>query len=897
MAPGKPRETVPNGASLLTTKLAIPQLPPGHLLRPRLMDRISQGVAGRVTLVSAGPGWGKTMLVAAWAASRRPAEPVAWLSLDSFDNDPVLFWSYLAAAVDGTGEVPDGALGALMIRPPVGSEGVRRIILALAELRRPVTLVLDDFGEIDDQQVIRGVRDLIRHPTPLRLVLITRSDPSLHLNRLRVDGDLAEVRADDLAFTESESEAMLVQAGVDLPGNLTRRLLERTEGWAAGLRLATLYAEDHHGDAGQIEQFADADTGVAAYFAEEVLAAMRPERHSFMLRTSVVDRLCADLADVLSGGSGGQRELEALEQANAFVVALGSGRQWFRYHPLLAEVLRHRLFLDDPDLAAELHGRAARWYADHGEAVEAVRHAVRAGDWQLVGDLMVTVAAIRVLSTERQAFAALLAEIPSAAFDSSAELRATAAVRCFMARDYAGFANQAAHARGMLSQRDDASRQSVEAFLCVADMVVSRIAGDVSTLITAATQLLRWLSEPTPAGGRPAVAQYEAPALSNLGVGLVWSALFNEAERPLRVSLGVAADAGAGLVEVNSLGYLALVELERGHLHASHELATRGRNVAESRGWTEHAQVTAIYLSLAQIELEWNDPERAQILLDAGIAAQHNDPEHLSYPALQALQARVWLATGDVDRANQSIHALNVDAHVPDIPPLLRCQLARVNAEVDLASGSARTALDRLDVVLGEGETDRVLRVYRARGLLALGDVAAAEAELASIREESDNPLITAHAWLVTALAADHQRDDHRALTALDRALVAAEQENLRRLFVALGNHRLVAMLGHRLRLPIAGDQTTRDFAAVILDEIDPAERVAVVGSPLPEPLTDREQVVLSHMATLKTNEEIAADLYISINTVKAHARAVYRKLEVPNRRAAVSRARDVGLI
>lgn len=894
-----PRQARPmpgQGASaLLTAKVAVPQPPPQLVPRPRLTERISDGVASRVTLLSAGPGWGKTMLVADWAGSRTSSQPVAWLSLDSFDNDPLLFWTYLAAAVNRTGEMPGGALGSLIIRPPIGAEVVRRVVVAMSELPRPLVLVLDDFSEISEPKVLEGVFDLVRHPSPLHLVLITRSDPNLHLHRLRVDGQLAEIRAADLAFTEPESATFLAQAGVQLPAEVKRRLLARTEGWAVGLRLAALFAATR-GDTARIEELAGADTGVAEYFAEELLAALPAERRRFLLRTSVADRLCAGLADVLSESTGGQRELEALEQANAFVVALGPGRQWFRYHTLLADVLRHRLLLEDPKLAPELHRRAAQWFAAQGEPVEAVHHAVRAEDWQLVGELMVTVAAIRALSVERQTFAALLAEIPPAVLDSTAELRTTAAVRCFIARDYIGFAHHVAHARAMLGERDEVSRRPVEVFLCLADMALSRIRGDGPAVIEAATQLLQWLSEP-PLAGTPAVSQWEAPALSNLGVGLVWSTRIDEAEEPLRTSLSVSTDVGAALTTVNSLGYLALVEFERGHLGAAYEIATKGLADAEHRGWAELAQAVAIHLVLAQIELGRNNTEKAQALLDAGFAAQRNDPERIAYPALRITQARLWLAKGQIDRAREVIAGLRADSGSPPIPRLFSRRLEAVAAEVDLAGGHPEAVVDRLRPILERDDDACELSLWTARAELALGNLAEAEARLTTIREKSENPVVLAQTWLITALAADQQRRDHRALSALDRALAAAEPENIRRPFVALGGRRLKALLEHRLRLSAPHRSADLDFAATILDELDPGDRLAAVITPLPEELTDREQAVLSHMATLKTNEEIGAELYISVNTVKAHARGLYRKLGVANRRDAVNRARDLGLI
>lgn len=892
------------GTASLTTKFGAPRLPPGLVDRPRLLAQLDEGAARRVTLVSAGPGWGKTTLVARWAAKRAPSEPVAWLTLDAFDNDPVLFWSYVATAVHRAGEKDEeGALGALRIRPPVGEDVLRRIMVGIAELRRPLTLVLDDFGEIKNSEILEGMADVLRHPSPLRLLLITRADPTLHLQRLRVAGELSEIRMADLAFTEVESGELLAGSGMHVPAAVSRQVLERTDGWAAGLRLAAMFVAANPHDE-RMEEFTGAETSIAEYLVEEVIAELPAERRRFMLRTCVVDRVCPELADALTDGTGSQRELEAMEQANAFVVALGTDRRWFRYHPLLADLLRHRLRLDDPGLADELHRRAADWFAASGEPVEAVRYAVRARDWQLVGNFMVTGAATRAVLAERQAFAALLAEIPPSEFDSSAELRVTAAVLSMIARDYASFANHVNHARRLLSGYDEDTRRPVEVFLCAADMTLARVRGEAAEVMAAATQLLSWLSEPPPSDP-PAVGRYEAPALSNLGVGLVWSARIQEAEDPLRVSLGVASDTGASLTIVNSMGYLALMELERGHLNDAHDLASNALAIARRRGWVELAQTIMVHLVLARIELERNNVEQARQHLDAGLAAQRNDPERLPYPALRAVQARILLAMGRVDRARDTMAALNAEIEDLVPPALLARRLAVVAAELELSGSRPAAALDHLRSVLaddgwetgaGNAGLDEVA-VSLARAEHALGHASAAEAALAPIRDTNGNPVATAQAWLITALAHDRRGNDHRALAALDRALGSAGPENVRHPFITFDPRRLEAMLRHRLRLTEGSTYAFRDFATSLLNELSSAGAVVVPPAPLTEALTDREQLILSHLATMQTNGEIAVELFVSINTVKAHIQHIYRKLAVSSRREAVRRGRELGLI
>lgn len=876
-------------SDLLTAKLAIPQLPPSLVVRQRLMDRIDDGVKGPVTLLSAGPGWGKTMLAASWATSRPDSAHLAWISLDGDDNDPAVFWSYLLAALRARGDVPS-SLSGLTVRPPMGPDLLRRISAGIADLSHPVVLVLDDFSEIRNPEVLHGVTDLLRHRTPLALVLLTRTDPHLDLHRLRVDDQLTDIRATDLTFTEAEAAELLHAAGIDLPPALSRRVLDRTEGWAAGLRLAAMFARGPN-QADRIDEFAGDDGSVAEYLVEEVLNDMPEHRRQFLLRTSVVDQVCADLADLLSEAPGSQRTLEALEQANAFVVALAPGRRWFRYHPLMRDLLRHRLRLDHPDLPERLHRRAALWFAEHHEPVEAVRHAIHARDWQLVGDLVVTVAAARAVSADRQTFAVLLAEIPASELRSSAELRVCGALRCFLDRDYAGFANHAANARAMLDRSDPSQPSPTEIFLCVADLVLARLGSDIQAIIEVTEKLLDLLKDPALVGS-PAAVQWEAPALSNLGVGLLWSGRRDEAEQQLRAAASFSAETDADLVMVNTLGHLALVEVGRGHLSAAAETASDAIEIAEHRGWTELAQSIGSYMALAQVELERYHLTDAQRLIDSAMAAQRNDPERLAYLALQVIQARRYLADGQLKQAKAALVAIYAEKAGPASPRLLTQMLAIVESEIDLASGLPASAIERLEpLIQGDGGLESQLIACAARARLGLGEYKQAEELAASVTGGSKHPIATVEGWLVTALAADHDRDDHRALAALEQALTNAEPEGIRRPFVSFLNPRLRGLLRHRRG--ISAQSRFADELFTALAKTDPPPAV----TPIRQPLTDREHVVLSHLATMQTNEEIASELFVSVNTVKAHARSVYRKLAVTNRRQAVSRARELDLI
>src|SRR5512133_2126565 len=367
---------------LLATKLHVPRPRPGFLSRPRLLERLAEGVAGDLALVCAPAGFGKTALLADWA--RRSQRPVAWLSLDPGDNDPARFWRHVVAALDrgrpGIAEQVAGLLG-----PPVppSFEGlVTALINELAAQPDRVLLVLDDYHLVDAETVHASLAFLVEHlPASLRLLLAGRTDPPLPLARLRASGQLAELRAAELRFTVEEAAAVLREAvGNDLPAAAVAALTARTEGWVAGLQLAALSLRGQSDVAGFVAMFSGSHRYILDFLSEEVLDRQPEQVRTFLLETSVLERLSGPLCDAVSGRTDGQDMLERVERANLFLQPLDEARRWWRYHQLFADLLRARLQQERPERVPALHSNAAGWCEQHGLVDDAVRHALAAGD-------------------------------------------------------------------------------------------------------------------------------------------------------------------------------------------------------------------------------------------------------------------------------------------------------------------------------------------------------------------------------------------------------------------------------------------------------------------------------------------------------------------------------------
>jgi len=875
---------------LLDAKLAPPQAPSGFLVRPRVSGLFEAGAARPLTVVSAGAGWGKTLAAAAWATSGPAVGRLAWVSLDEADSEPRLFWSYVLTALRRCGAVPaDNDLAELIPGPIIDEETIRRILYGISQLPAPFVLVLDDFHEIHDADVLSGVAMLLRYPLPQRrLVLITRMDPMLSLHRLRLSGDLAEIRAADLAFSPGEATAMLGQYGVSVDAVRLAQVLGHTEGWAAGLRLAALTLQvDPSGS--RLAEFADDDAVVADYLTDQVFLAQPAPLREFLLHTSVLELVTGDLADAVNGSEHrGRQHLERLARANAFVVRLGGAGHWYRYHPMLRSMLQQRLSTEQPNNVALLHRRAALWFAAHDHMVEAMRHAVLASDWKLLCELLVTRVVPRIYSVEREALGRVLDKLPPAEGEGPAEAHLCRVARCLAKGDFATFGAHVLRAWETLPQLEADIRPGAQVVLHLASTLVGRISGDDAVLINQTAKALELLRGD--AVTLPAAEEYTAMALSNQGMGLLWSGAEREAEASLTQALAAVDVTGVELTRINVLGHLGLRAVSAGRLREAHVHGGAAVSLADARGWNSLEQVSTAYLTLALVNMHRSDPLEAERMLQLGLAAQPTGADRLPVTALWVTRIRVLTMRQRLGPARHALDELKHFVAAWQLPDLLDRWLGVAEAELALAEGDTSSAVSQF--VLRDDETaigDQE-RACLGRAIILDGNLQAAEKLVAPLRDLAIDRGAQVEGWLVTAVVADLSREDHRARAALQRAIALAEPEGFRRPFTLFDRERMSRLLTRAVSL----DPARSNFANQILADL--SEESGRPGAALAEPLTDRELMVLEHLPAMSSNAEIAEEMYVSVNTVKAHLKSLYRKLEVTSRRGAVHRARELNL-
>ncbi|MCW6006699.1 LuxR C-terminal-related transcriptional regulator, partial [Micromonospora sp. CPCC 205371] len=591
-------------------------------------------------------------------------------------------------------------------------------------------------------------------------------------------------------------------------------------------------------------------------------------------------RVSGSPAAALTGRAGGRPTLDQMAGDDALVVGVARHREWVRYHPLLRQTLLRRLRVEHPAAVPGLHRRAATWFAEHGEPIEAVRHAALAGDTDLLGHTLLNHALPRLLSPDARRLVAAIGPVAARAANHPTLVGLVCAAAAHYHRhDYAAVGRDIRCARVLLDTADPALREPAEIVLTLFETATARLAGRAAKTVAGARRALGLLDMgPADLAATP---QYRVIALSNLGVGLLWSGQLEEAAGCL-----IAAENGAGqlsleLPQVNALAHLALIDAMTGALDRGTERAEAALRLAELFVWTSEPEVVSAHLALALVHLQRVDRQDAARHITQALAGNGHSGQAARLAA-QTIQTRLLLTEGHAARALTATTRLREQAaRSGTASALLDKWVAAAEADALLLAGKPEAVIDNT------GASD----VHAARAMLALGQVDKAEALVRPIIEDSDGDLEAAvEARLVLVLAAEQRRLDGAAVEVLADAIARAEPQRMSRPFLILGD-RLADVLKQQQELV----EGSRDFVArlIALFDLDTGPPVP----PLAEPLTDRELSVLRYLPTMRSNTEIGNDLYVTVNTIKAHLKALYRKLEVTNRREAVARARELGLI
>jgi LuxR family maltose regulon positive regulatory protein len=888
--PDRPQPPPGAGVPLLASKLSPPHTPRWLVARGRLLELLDAGVQGRLTLLTGPAGSGKTVLLSSWATTAALPGPLAWLSLDAADNDLARFWSYLLAGLRQSGVAPSGGrLDSLGL--PIGGPDrgfMVELAAALAELAGPVVVVLDDVHQLTNPAVLDGlVAVLVRSPASLRLVLASREDPPLPLARLPVSGRPIEVGAAELAFTAEEAAKLLASHGLVLADADLAVVWARTEGWAAGLRLAALSLQDHPDPESFIAGFAGSSRAVADFLLEEVLGRLPEEDQAFLLHTSVVERVSGELADVLTGRADGAQTLARLERTNAFVVALGQDRSWYRYHQLLAELLLARLQASAPRLVPELHRRASGWYQDHGLPVEATNHALAGGQWTLAAELLAAIWQGFILDGEMAMLGQLVDQFPAKVVEADAELVTVRAARRLGAGDWDGADRDLGLAEQVAANLPQKRRRRFAVALATVSLYRARLRGDLDAAVVAAHYML---------GGGGDLAggdDLRALALLNLGIAEVWTGALEAAGRHLQAGLAAARRAGRDGLVVNFLGQLAAVTAGS-RLGEGVRLAREALALAERRGWSQNPSTACAYLVLGGAHFDRGDLAAAERYLDLAMACR---PEPAISLTIGLTRAVVAHANGDPAAGLEILRGAQQELQRLNGPYVMAASLGEWEARLLAATGRIEQARALLASSDEPRPASAATLAARAELQLAEGDASGAVVTLVPCLDGSASSLVVyqrLETLLLVAMAHQRLGDLDAAATSLERALQVAEPEGYRQVFWNLGAEVQALLLRQRERGTAHPQLLTE-----LLDRPDVSAAPSAVPAPvaLAAPLTDREQVVLGLLDSDLSTRQIADELYVSVNTVRSQVRSIYRKLDASRRGDAVRRARHLRLL
>ncbi len=939
-------------APIIATKLFIPPPPPKVVPRARLLERLNEGLHGKLTLISAPAGFGKTTLVGEWLATCE--RPVAWLSLDEGDSDPTRFLAYLVAALQTldlsrapvgrqghAATLGAGVLGALQApQPPPTAVLLTTLLNEIAAIPSGLILVLDDYHLVDAPPVDETLAFLLDHlPPRMHLVITTREDPQLPLARYRARGQMTELRVADLRFTPAEAAGFLNQVmDLDLSAEQVTVLETRTEGWIAGLQLAALSLRGRADIAQFVGAFAGDNRYIVDYLVEEVLQR-QPERvRSFLLQTAILDRLNGPLCDAVTGQEESHARLEALERGNFFVVPLDDKRHWYRYHHLFAGVLHMHLLTEQPDQVAPLHRRASKWYADNGLPAAAIHHALAAEDFGRAADLVEL--ALPAMSRNRQeatllgwlkvlpndlvrarpvlsvAYAHML--LDSGAVDGVEDHLRDAEWWLDAMADSRAQPGDSAAATGpepfdptqdKLRRRmvvvDDEAFRRLPGAIAVARAGQALARGDAADTVKYARRVLDLLPEDDHLNRGGAAAFLGLAAWTSGDLEAAHCA-YAEGMAHLQMAGNISDTIGGAIT-------LADIRIAQGRLGEALRTYERGLQLAVAQGEPVVRGTADLYVGMSELHRERNELHAAtQHLLSSKALGEHTGFPQNRYRRYVAM-ARILEAQGDLDGALnlcQEAERLYVSAFSPNVRPV-----AALKTRVWVAQGKLGDALGwvrerGLSVAddlgyLREFEHITLARVLLARYQVDRADHAMREAtglleRLLQAADEGKRTGSGIEILVLQALARQVQGDIPAALMPLQRALTLAEPEGYARLFLDEGPP-MAQLLREAARRGITPSYTGKLLAAYKAEEqnsaSDSPRPTAPAAQPLIEPLSQRELEVLRLFKTELSGPEIARELVVALSTVRTHTKGIYSKLHVNSRQAAVIRAAELGLL
>jgi LuxR family transcriptional regulator, maltose regulon positive regulatory protein len=859
----------------------------GLVQRPRLFAMLDRGAAGRVTVLSAPAGSGKSTLVSSWLREAEPPGATAWVSIEREEADATRFWGTVMDALRDSGAVASGDVLATLMPAPSGGqeEFLRHLSDGLERVPAPVLLVLDDLHLLRSGEALRGLEELIaRGPAQLHTFILTRRDPKLGLHRLRLTGELVEIRAADLDFTAEEAGELLAAADVSVDAGDVARLHERTEGWAAGLRLAALSLARHEAPDRFVSEFSGSERTVADYLLGEVLGTQPPEVRRMLLRTSILERVNGPLADALTGSADGTRVLHELEEAGAFVVAMDVARSWFRYHHLLGDLLRLELSREAPGEVAGLHRVAAGWHAEHGDPIEAIRHAELAEDWELATDLLGRHWVHLLLDGEEATLGALLAGLPADLETSDAEVATIAAADRLAQSRWTEADELLAVAKQGMQAVPERRRERSETALATVQLLRARRLGDLDGVVEGAGPMLH-------AGGATD-AELEALALMNLGIVETWTRRFPEAQEHLDEALALGRRLGRPYIEIGSLGALGVVPNVIGRPDVSEDLLRQAIAVAERVGWSTHPIVGTAYVTLGAVLLNRGRLADAEGWLERADPILAHAPEPAASVGLRHTQGMLEMARGRFAEAHSAFRDGERLVEQLRAPHFLEAVERPWRLRAELRLGELESVRDALADAPPDGGA--AWRNLDAHLCLASGDAEGAAAAVAPVLSGEAFALhvnLEIEALLLDALARAEMGDRQASERSVERALELGEPHG--HVWIVL----TITDVGEVLQRHPLHDTAHAAYLKTLLDQlagIDPADEAA---DALAEPLSERELAVLRFLPTNLSAAEIGNELILSVHTVKTHMRKLYAKLDVHTRADAVQRGRALGLL